>query len=107
MTDWGAHHNDIVLWALGHAGPVKINGKPTVEMIPDGFTAASEYAVEYKYADGVVHRCQSTSANAWNGAVVDAKAQQHGIKFTGADFPEPGIFVDDACVVKQQIGRAV
>jgi predicted dehydrogenase len=85
MTDWGAHHNDIVLWALGHAGPVKINGKPTVEMIPDGFTASSEYSVEYRYADGVVHRCQSTTANAWNGSVVDAKGQQHGIKFTGAE----------------------
>src|SRR6476660_7863817 len=69
MTDWGAHHNDIVLWGLGHAGPVKVSGKPTVEMIPGGFTASSEYAVEYTYADGVVHRCRSTAANAWNGAV--------------------------------------
>jgi predicted dehydrogenase len=85
MTDWGAHHNDIVLWGLGHAGPVKVAGKPSVEMIPGGFTASSEYAVEYTYADGVVHRCRSTPANAWNGAVVDPKGQQHGVKFTGAD----------------------
>ena len=54
-------------------------------MIPGGFTAASEYAVEYTYADGVVHRCRSTAANAWNGGVVDAKGQQHGVKFVGAD----------------------
>jgi predicted dehydrogenase len=85
MTDWGAHHNDIVLWGLGHAAPAKVAGKPTVEMIPGGFTASSEYAVEYTYADGVVHRCRSTAANNWFGGVVDPKGQQHGVKFTGAD----------------------
>jgi len=85
MTDWGAHHNDIALWGLGQTGPVKVSGKPTVEMIPGGFTAASKYAVEYTYADGVVHRCRSTPANNWFGGVVDPKGQQHGVKFTGAD----------------------
>ena len=87
MTDWGAHHNDIALWGLGHdrSGPVKVSGKPLVEMIPNGFTAASEYEVEYTYADGVVHRCQSTAANNWFGGVVDPKGQQHGVKFVGAD----------------------
>lgn len=87
MTDWGAHHNDIALWGLGQerGGPVKVSGKSLKEMIPDGFSAASEYGVEYTYADGVIHRCRSTSANAWNGAVLDAKGQQHGVKFIGAD----------------------
>ena len=54
-------------------------------MIPDGYTAASEYQVEYKYANGVTHSCHSTSANAWNGSVVDPKGQQHGVKFIGTD----------------------
>lgn len=85
MTDWGAHHNDIALWGLGQRGPVKVSGKPKVEMIPNGFSAASEYAVEYTYAHGVVHRCRSTAANTWAGGVKDAKGQQHGVKFTGAD----------------------
>ncbi|HKB06363.1 MAG TPA: Gfo/Idh/MocA family oxidoreductase [Gemmataceae bacterium] len=87
MTDWGAHHNDIVLWGLGRerCGPVKVSGKPLVEMIPDGFTASSEYEVEYVYDNGVVHKCRSTKANAWHGGVVDAKGPQHGVKFTGAD----------------------
>jgi predicted dehydrogenase len=85
MTDWGAHHNDIARWALGHDGPVKVSGKSLVEMIPNGFTASSEYDVEYTYADGVIHRCRSTAANAWNGAVLDPKGQQHGVKFVGAD----------------------
>lgn len=87
MTDWGAHHNDIALWGLGleRSGPVSVEAKPGVEMIPGGFTALSEYQVEYKYANGVTHSCHSTNANAWNGAVVDAKGQQHGVKFEGSD----------------------
>jgi predicted dehydrogenase len=86
MTDWGAHHNDIVLWALDmdSSGPVSVEGKQLVEMIPGGYTAASEYSVTYTYANGVVHTCQSTKASQWNGAVLDPKGQQHGIKFIGS-----------------------
>ncbi len=87
MTDWGAHHNDIALWGIGteRSGPVSIAAKPQIEMIPGGFSAFSEYAVEYTYANGVTHSCHSTPANAWNGAVLDAKGQQHGVKFEGSD----------------------
>lgn len=87
MTDWGAHHNDIALWGMGleRSGPVTVSGKPTIDMIPGGFTAASEYRVEYKYANGITHSCRSTSANTWSGGVVDAKGQQHGVKFIGSD----------------------
>lgn len=87
MTDWGAHHNDIALWGLGldRSGPVSVKGKPLVEMIPSGFTAASQYHVEYAYANGVTHTCRSTTANAWNGRVVDPEGQQHGVKFIGSD----------------------
>lgn len=87
MTDWGAHHLDIGLWGSGYerSGPVSIEAKPLVEMIPGGFTAYSEYEVKYVYANGVTQSCRSTAANAWNGAVVDPKGQQHGVKFEGAD----------------------
>ncbi len=87
MTDWGAHHNDIALWGLGleRSGPVSIEAKPLVEMIPDGFSAFSEYTVNYAYANGVTHSCHSTAANEWNGAVADPKGQQHGVKFEGTD----------------------
>jgi predicted dehydrogenase len=87
MTDWGAHHNDIVLWALDMdgSGPVSIEGKQLVDMIPGGFTAASEYEVIYTYANGVVHTCKSTTASEWHGGVKDPKGQQHGIKFYGTD----------------------
>ncbi|MDQ3332375.1 MAG: Gfo/Idh/MocA family oxidoreductase, partial [Planctomycetota bacterium] len=32
MTDWGAHHNDIVLWGLGkdRGGPTSVEGRPLV-----------------------------------------------------------------------------
>jgi len=87
MTDWGAHHNDISLWGIGleRSGPVAIEAKPLVEMIPNGFSAYSEYEVNYTYANGVTHSCKSTPANSWNGAVVDKNGQQHGVKFEGAD----------------------
>ena len=87
MTDWGAHHNDIALWGLGleKSGPVTISGRPLVDMIPGGYTAASEYAVEYTYDIGVRHRCISTAANEWNGAVSDRFGQHHGVRFIGSD----------------------
>lgn len=92
LTDWGAHHQDIALWGAGfeRSGPVSVEGKPLVEMIPGGFTAASEYEVQYAYANGVTQTCRSTPANAWNGAVLDPNGQQHGVRFAG---PEGWIFV--------------
>jgi predicted dehydrogenase len=85
MTDWGAHHLDIAQWGMGHerSGPVKVEAHPQVEMIPGGFTAFSQYKVDYAYADGVTLTCQSTAANAWNGVVVDPEGQQHGVEFEG------------------------
>jgi predicted dehydrogenase len=87
MTDWGAHHNDIALWAINPAegGPVSVEGKQLIEMIPGGFTAASEYEVRYTYANGVVHECRSTTGSEWNGGVKDPQKQQHGLKFIGSN----------------------
>jgi predicted dehydrogenase len=87
MTDWGAHHLDIAQWGTGfdRSGPVSVEGKPRVEMIPGGFTAYSEYEVHYRYPDGATLTCESTTASAWNGAVIDRDRQQHGVKFEGSD----------------------
>ena len=87
MTDWGAHHNDIALWATGfeRSGPISAEGRALVDMIPYGFTAASEYELEYVYPNGVKHRCRTTTANAWNGAVLDPNRQQHGLRLTGTN----------------------
>ncbi|HAV64221.1 MAG TPA: hypothetical protein DCY13_17875 [Verrucomicrobiales bacterium] len=89
MTDWGAHHNDIALWALGldRSGPVAVEGRPLVEMVPGGFTAASEYEVLYTYANGVKHHCRSISNNDPSGRAVGPHANQrgHGVLFEGSD----------------------
>jgi len=87
MTDWGAHHLDIAQWGAGHdrSGPVSIEAKPPVEMIPGGFTAHSQYDANYGYADGVKLLCRSTTANNWSGGVIDKDGQQHGIRFEGPD----------------------
>ena len=87
IADWGAHHNDIVLWTLGldHSGPVAVEGRQLVEMIPGGYTAASEYELRYTYANGVEHICRSTTASERDGSVKDPNGQQHGIKFIGTD----------------------
>jgi predicted dehydrogenase len=84
MTDWGAHHNDIALWGIGleRSGPVSVEGKALVRMIPGGFTAASEYRVEFTYANGVTHTCQSTNADNPAGGST-GQGEHHGVKFEG------------------------
>jgi predicted dehydrogenase len=103
MTDWGVHHNDIALWGLGldPSGPVRVEGKPRVEMIPGGYTAYSEFEVHYTYVNGVTHTCQSTEANGPGGEVLDAKGQQHGIRFEGS---EGWIFVTRGSIRASQPG---
>ena len=62
-----------------------LEGKALVEMIPGGFTTPSEFEIQYTYANGVTHACRTTTADAWNGSVIDPKGQRHGIKFEGED----------------------
>lgn len=113
MTDWGAHHNDIVLWALDRdgSGPVSVEGRQLVEMIPGGYTAASEYAVTYTYADGVVHECRSTTASEWHGGVKDRGGQQHGIKFIGENgwiWVTRGVIqASDPAIIEQELPQGV
>ncbi|MFO1475430.1 MAG: Gfo/Idh/MocA family oxidoreductase [Verrucomicrobiota bacterium] len=85
VTDWGVHHNDIALWGLGmdHSGPVSIEGKALIDTVPGGYTAPREWRVDYQYASGITHTCQTTKGNGPYGQVLDADAQQHGIRFNG------------------------
>ena len=88
LTDWGAHHNDIALWALGADGPVSAEGKLLAKPASGGFTAPAEYEVEFTYADGVKHRCVSTTASELTGAPKKGGKPgdpPHGIKFVGPD----------------------
>ena len=90
MTDWGAHHNDIALWGIGleRSGPTTIEGRQTVEPIPGGFTAASEYRVNYTYANGVKHTCQSVATEDGSGRkLAEPKPGEfpNGVRFEGPD----------------------
>jgi predicted dehydrogenase len=87
ITDWGAHHNDIVLWATGYdrSGPISVEGKVLKEPVPGGFTVPSEWELRFAYENGVTHTCTTTTDDAWNGSVVNPKGQRHGIRFEGED----------------------
>lgn len=65
MTDWGAHHHDIVQWALGaeRSGPITAEGVSLEEMIPGGYTTPAKFRVEYKYANGTVLTSRSDGEN--------------------------------------------
>ncbi|MFM8709519.1 MAG: Gfo/Idh/MocA family protein, partial [Planctomycetia bacterium] len=69
LTDWGAHHVDIARWAIG-AEPVEIDGKATYPTTPGGYDVPVEYAVRYRFANGV-------------GLTV-ADRGRNGILFTGS-----------------------
>ncbi|MGO9202477.1 MAG: Gfo/Idh/MocA family protein [Limisphaerales bacterium] len=85
MTDWGAHHNDIALWAVGLPGPVSVEGKPLAQPVPGGYTAYSEYEVKFTYGNGVVHHVRTTKADNIYGGVEDPKGQRNGVRFDGQD----------------------
>jgi predicted dehydrogenase len=85
MTDWGAHHNDIVRWALDVPGPVAVEGKALAQPIPGGYTAISEYNVRFTYPNGVLHNVRTTKADNIFGAVEEPDGQRNGIRFEGSD----------------------
>ena len=85
ITDWGAHHNDIALWATGMPGPVAVEAKPLADLIPGGYTAYSEYEIKFTYATGVIHNVRSTKADNIFGGVEDPAGQRNGIRLEGTN----------------------
>lgn len=72
MTDWGAHHLDIVQWALGHehSGPTVIATDAELPNIAHGYNTPRRFTVDLTYPDDVaVH--------------VELSATVNGIRFTG------------------------
>ncbi|QOV90495.1 Gfo/Idh/MocA family protein [Humisphaera borealis] len=96
-TDWGAHHNDIALWALNEIAPVEIEGKKLSTNVPGGFTTPGDYEVKFTYASGVTQTVRSHPNYMWNGsrkpgappyAKPDAGKpphDTHGVTFHGSD----------------------
>jgi hypothetical protein len=63
-------------------------GRALIDPIPGGFTAASEYQVDYTYANGVTQRCQSTTGNGPDGSDRGPGKPgelPHGVRFEGVD----------------------
>jgi len=85
MTDWGAHHNDIARWAVGLDGPVTIEGAPSIQPIPGGYTAFSDYEVTFTYANGVRQVVKTTKDDTIYGGVVKENGQRNGLKFEGTN----------------------
>ena len=54
VTDWGVHHTDIALWALGleSTGPAEIEGKGDYPNIPNGYNVAHAFDCTMRFAGG-------------------------------------------------------
>lgn len=90
LTDWGAHHNDVALWALGSAirGPVSIAAQALRDPVPGGFSFPSLYRVEYTYANGVTHTCQTVESETPSGGTsgpTPPGQMPNGVLFQGSD----------------------
>ena len=85
VTDWGAHHNDIVRWGLGLDGPVDVEAKVLTGPIPGGYTTPSEYEATLNWANGVKQIVKTTKDDAWTGAIINRNGQRNGVKFIGTD----------------------
>jgi len=87
MTDWGAHHNDIAQWGNGteRSGPVEVEGKSLVDMIPGGYDAAAKYRINFKYANGVTMTVVDESTVTDQNVVGGGKRTPNGIQFLGTD----------------------
>jgi myo-inositol 2-dehydrogenase / D-chiro-inositol 1-dehydrogenase len=62
MTDWGAHHVDIAQWAID-SYPVEIHGQAKYPNIENGYNVATDFEVEYRYANGVVMTVKDSGEN--------------------------------------------
>lgn len=55
VADWGAHHLDIVHWALGleNSGPTSIDGRGELPQIENGYNTPRRFSIDLRYAGGV------------------------------------------------------
>jgi myo-inositol 2-dehydrogenase / D-chiro-inositol 1-dehydrogenase len=63
VTDWGVHHMDIALWALGleNTGPVSIAGMGTYPKVDNGYNVATDFDCNLTFGDGQTCRLYSGS----------------------------------------------
>jgi predicted dehydrogenase len=65
MTDWGAHHLDIIQWALGeqHSGPIVVEGKGTFSGVTGGYEVPTKFLATMRYASGVEVEARDAGEN--------------------------------------------
>ncbi len=76
FTDWGAHHVDIALWALGRngdgQGPISFDGSDAMHPVPykdgyptldDRYNTSHDFAIKCLFEDGVEMIVDSRSSN--------------------------------------------
>lgn len=65
MTDWGAHHLDIVQWALNQdkTGPIAVEGTGTFTKIKDGYEVPTKFSAKFTYANGVEVEARDAGEN--------------------------------------------
>ncbi|TWU50506.1 Inositol 2-dehydrogenase [Rubripirellula tenax] len=61
VTDWGVHHGDIAMWAMGmsDSGPTSIQGKGTYPKIENGFNVAVDFDCQFEFEGGHTARLYS------------------------------------------------
>jgi predicted dehydrogenase len=61
VTDWGAHHGDIAMWAMGmsDSGPTFMQGKGTYPKIENGFNVAVDFDCNFEFEGGHTARLYS------------------------------------------------
>lgn len=88
LTDWGCHHNDIAMWALGmdHSGPVSVQGISYLDPVPGGYDVHSQFALQYRYANGITQTCVTMYTTQFGTTpLVVPTDMVNGVKFEGSE----------------------
>ena len=90
LTDWGAHHNDIALWAIApeSGGPESVEGKLLLKPVPGGYTAPAAYEVDVHLRQRrgpQVHQHDREHHHRRSPAKGKPGEMPHGVKFEGPD----------------------
>jgi myo-inositol 2-dehydrogenase/D-chiro-inositol 1-dehydrogenase len=92
LTDWGAHHIDIALWAINgfQQSPIEIEGSGVIDDRPDCFNAAQTYSCKMKFENGNTLICR------------DGKGESDGVLFEG---DQEHIFVNRGKLAGNLVGK--
>jgi hypothetical protein len=88
LTDWGCHHNDIALWALGmdRGGPVSVQGMSHLDPVPGGFDVQSQFTVQYRFASGIPLTCITMYTDQFGKTPLVVPTDMfNGVKFEGSE----------------------